>query len=102
MDIVNEAGSKLIDTVKSIVQDAEKVLENSAAHGTDGYKKAKEKLEATLTDVKYAMREWEDIVVTKTKKAAVCTSEYVKENPWQAAGILCAVGIVIGLLISRR
>jgi ElaB/YqjD/DUF883 family membrane-anchored ribosome-binding protein len=102
MEISNEAGNKLIETVKSIVHDAEKVLENSAAQGSEGYKMAKEKLEATLSDVRYALRDWEDIVVSKTKKAAVCTAEYVKENPWQAAGILCAVGVLIGVLIARK
>ena len=103
MDTINEAaGNKLVDTVKSIVQDAEKVLENSTTQGTENYRKAKEKLEATLKDVKYAVREWEEIVINKTKNAAICTADYAREHPWQTAGVVCAIGILIGVLIARR
>ena len=103
MDTVNEAaGNKLAETARSIVQDAEKMLDNSGTQGSENYKKAKEKLAETLKDVKYAVREWEEVVINKTKNAAICTAEYAREHPWQTAGVVCAIGILIGVLISRR
>ena len=102
METASDVGSKLMNNLKSIVQDAEKMLENSAQQGGESFQKAKEKLEATLVDVKFAMREWEDVVLSKAKNAAVCTAEYAKEHPWQAVGAIAAVGILIGLLISRK
>lgn len=102
MDTTNDAGSKLMSNLKSIVQDAEKMLENSAQQGGESFQKAKEKLESTLVDAKFAMRELEDVVISKAKNAAVCTAEYAKEHPWQAAGVVAAVGILIGMLIARK
>lgn len=97
-----ETGTKLMSNLRSIIQDAEKVLENSAQHGSEGYQKAKEKLEATLVDAKFAMRELEEVVVTKAKDAAVCTAEYAKSHPWQTAGVCAALGVILGMLIARR
>jgi len=36
------------------------------------------------------------------KQVVRATDEYVQDNPWQAVGIAAAVGLVIGLLISKR
>ena len=38
----------------------------------------------------------------RAKDAAKATDDYVHENPWQAIGIAAAVGLVAGLLMSRR
>ena len=35
-------------------------------------------------------------------EAVKATEAYVRENPWQAVGIAAGVGLVLGLLISRR
>jgi ElaB/YqjD/DUF883 family membrane-anchored ribosome-binding protein len=42
------------------------------------------------------------MVVTRSKDAARATDVYVKENPWQSAGIAAGVGLLVGLLISRK
>ncbi|MDR0934119.1 MAG: DUF883 family protein [Burkholderiaceae bacterium] len=102
MDTANEAGTKLMENLKTIILDAEKMLENSAQHGSESFHKAKEKLESTLADAKFAMRELEDAVISKAKSAAVCTAEYAKEHPWHAAGVAALVGVMLGMLIARK
>lgn len=97
-----EATNKLMGNLKSIILDAEKVLENSASQGSENFQKAREKLESTLADAKFALRELEDIVISKAKNAAVCTAEYAKEHPWQAVGVVAVVGVMLGMLIARR
>lgn len=102
METTNETGSKLMGNLKTIIQDAEKMLENSAQQGSESFQKAKEKFESTLADAKFAMRELEDIVISKAKNAAVCTTEYAKEHPWHAVGVAAMVGILVGVLIGRK
>lgn len=97
-----EATNKLMGNLKSIILDAEKALEDSASHGGENFQKAREKLESTLADAKFALRELEDIVVSKAKNAAVCTAEYAKEHPWQAVGVVGVIGVMLGMLIARR
>jgi ElaB/YqjD/DUF883 family membrane-anchored ribosome-binding protein len=39
------------------------------------------------------------------RRAKVLTGEaeeYVRANPWQAVGVAAGIGLVLGLLISRR
>jgi ElaB/YqjD/DUF883 family membrane-anchored ribosome-binding protein len=41
-------------------------------------------------------------VVEKVKVAAKTTDDYVHDNPWNAVGVATAIGLAIGVLISRR
>ncbi|MCZ4064895.1 DUF883 family protein [Oxalobacter aliiformigenes] len=104
MEILENAGrsgSKIMGSLKSIISDAEKVLENSTAQGSESYQNAKKKLESTISDAKFVLRELNDVVVTKAKDAAVCTAEFAKENPWKTVGIVAAVSVLVGVLIAR-
>ena len=38
----------------------------------------------------------------KAKEAARATDDFVHEHPWKAVGIGAAVGVIVGMLISRR
>jgi len=44
----------------------------------------------------------EQEVLTRAKEAARDADGYVRENPWQAVGIAAGVGLLLGILISRR
>ena len=38
----------------------------------------------------------------KAEALANDANEFVRDNPWQAVGIAAGIGLVLGLLISRR
>jgi ElaB/YqjD/DUF883 family membrane-anchored ribosome-binding protein len=63
---------------------------------------AREKVQDSLDRAKTGLGDIEDIVMDTGKQAARATDEYVQAHPWQAVGIAAAVGLVIGLLISKR
>jgi ElaB/YqjD/DUF883 family membrane-anchored ribosome-binding protein len=42
------------------------------------------------------------IALEKSKVAAQSTDDFVREHPWQAAGVAAGAGLLIGLLLSRR
>ena len=44
----------------------------------------------------------EQEVLTRAKEAARDADGYVREHPWQAVGIAAGVGLLLGILISRR
>lgn len=85
-----------------VIRDAEELLKNSEQQTGEGFKSAKAKFESTLRNAKAEIARVEDIVINRTKEAAKATDVYVKENPWQSAGIAAGVGLLIGLLISRN
>jgi ElaB/YqjD/DUF883 family membrane-anchored ribosome-binding protein len=40
--------------------------------------------------------------VARAKDAGKVADNYVHDNPWTAIGIAAGVGVVLGMLISRR
>jgi ElaB/YqjD/DUF883 family membrane-anchored ribosome-binding protein len=44
----------------------------------------------------------EDEALAHARALAGDADEYVRGNPWQAVGIAAGIGLVLGLLMSRR
>lgn len=93
---------QLLSDLKSVLQDAEAWLTRGSQMTGDEFQAAKAKFERTLSTAKDEFVRIEEAVVEKTKYAAKATDEYVHENPWTAIGTGAAVGLLVGLLISRR
>lgn len=93
---------QLIEDLQAVIKDAEVLIENSAAPLGEEFKSAKARFENTLANAKNEAVRLQQLVVDKAKDAAQSTDSYVREKPWQAVGLGAAVGLVVGLLISRR
>jgi len=92
---------QLMRDLQAVINDAESILKTSIPDGED-FHSARQRFESTIKSARDEIMRLEKLVVEKTKEAALATDEYVKENPWQAVGLGAAVGLVIGLLISRK
>jgi len=93
---------KLVADLKVVVADAEELLRATASQAGEKVAAARERIQASLATAKVKLTEAERALLEKTKVAARATDDYVRENPWQAVGIAAAVGLVLGVLISRR
>jgi ElaB/YqjD/DUF883 family membrane-anchored ribosome-binding protein len=96
------AREQLMSDLKSVISDAEQWLRNGSQMTGEELAAAKAKFERTLINAKADLIRLEEAVVERTKVAAKATDEYVHENPWKAVGIGAAVGLALGVLISRR
>ena len=101
MSTAEQQNDKLIDDLGQVIRDAEEMLKNTDPQTGEGFKAAKARFENTLRNAKAELTRVEEIVVTRSKEAARATDVYVKENPWQSAGIAAGIGLLVGLLISR-
>jgi ElaB/YqjD/DUF883 family membrane-anchored ribosome-binding protein len=93
---------KLAQDLKIVISDAEELLRATASQAGDKVSAAREKIQDSLHQAKVKLAEVEDVLIDRSKEAARATDEYVHDHPWGAVGIAAAVGLVIGLLISRR
>ena len=93
---------KLAEDLKIVIADAEDLLRATASQAGDKVSAAREKIQDSLRHAKVKLAEVEDILIDKGKQAARATDEYVHDNPWRAVGIAAGVGLIIGMLISRR
>jgi ElaB/YqjD/DUF883 family membrane-anchored ribosome-binding protein len=85
-----------------VVEDAEELLKLTAGQVGEKATELRGKLQEKLKDAKVRLAEAEKLVIDKTKQAAKATDHFVHEHPWEAMGIAAGIGLIIGLLISRR
>lgn len=92
----------LLDQSQTLLQETEKLLNQAdQAVGKDA-DALYARVASGLRDAKEKLVSAEKAAVEKTKQAAKATDAYVHEHPWQAVGIAAAVGVLVGMLISRR
>ena len=58
--------------------------------------------EAALDSARARLKAMQGSAAEMGEEAVKATETYVRDNPWQAIGIAAGVGLVLGLLISRR
>lgn len=87
---------------KNVVADAEELLEALGNEGDAKIKAMKGRVQASLSQARERLGEFQTNVVDSAKAAASATDEYVHHNPWQAVGVSAVIGGLIGYLIGRR
>lgn len=98
----NDSKDKLVADLKVLVADAEELLRATAGQVGEKAAVARERIQASLLNAKDKLADAERMLRDKTLLAARATDAYVHEHPWPAVGIAAALGVVLGMLISRR
>jgi ElaB/YqjD/DUF883 family membrane-anchored ribosome-binding protein len=93
---------KLTSDLRIVIADAEELLRATAGQMGEKAVVARERIQESLRVAKDKLSRAEEAMVDRTKAAARVTDDYVHDHPWSAVGIAAAVGLVLGLLISRR
>lgn len=92
---------KLMQDLQVVVADAEELLKMTAAQAGEKVSAARERIQDSLIAAKARLAVAEEAMLEKTRQAARAADEYVNDNPWRAVGIGAALGLVVGMLISR-
>ncbi len=92
---------KLMQDLRVVVADAEELVRATAGQAGEKISTARERIQESWSAAKVRLIAAEEAVVAKTKQAAKATDEYVHENPWKSVGIGAAIGMIVGMLISR-
>lgn len=88
--------------IRSRVKDAQELFREAAA--TTG-ETAKNLREEGLELLDVAVSKAQDVqaaAIETSKEIAATTDEYVQENPWRAIAISAGIGLLVGLVISRK
>lgn len=64
--------------------------------------KLRSKAESALKESRARLGETSEAILRQTRETAARADDYVRENPWTGVGIGAAVGLVLGVLLSRR
>lgn len=98
----NGGKGKIVDEVKSMANEAEDFIHNTARVAGESMAAARGKLQDTYQSTKDDLVKAERLVAEKSKQAATATTEYMQGNPWRSVGIAGGVGLLIGYLLTRR
>ena len=88
--------------LKSLADTLEEVLNSSADKSKEEVSKLRSKAEQALKESRYRLGETGDALAKRTRETAARADEYVRDNPWTGVGIGAAVGVVLGVLLTRR
>ena len=98
----NDNADHLRVELKSLADTLEEVLSNSSDKSKEELSKLRSKAEQTLRESRQRLGETGDVIARQTREAAARTDEYVRDNPWASVGISAALGVMLGVLLSRR
>lgn len=86
----------------NFLSDIEDLITSMTPLTGDDLTRAKAKLSARVATAKASVEKVSASVADGARKSVNATNGYVHANPWQAIGIGAALGVVIGLALSRR
>jgi ElaB/YqjD/DUF883 family membrane-anchored ribosome-binding protein len=95
---IEQSTEKLLQDLKEVVQDGEELLRAGVDDLSDRGSAAKEKLAAALEVAKETQRRLQERAVAGARAA----DSFIRGNPYQSIGIAFGVGMLLGLLASRR
>ncbi|TDQ40583.1 DUF883 family protein [Tepidicella xavieri] len=93
---------KLMADLKVVMADAEELLAATASHTGERITELRERMQENLRNARHKMGDLEDALRVKTREVARATDDYVHEHPWKSIGMAAGLGLIVGLLISRR
>jgi ElaB/YqjD/DUF883 family membrane-anchored ribosome-binding protein len=93
---------QLIEDLKTVMTDAEALLKATSAQTGEKIQEVRARAEESLRLAKQRLTAAEEEALRRAREFADATEEYVRDNPWQSVGIAAGVGLVLGLLLSRR
>ena len=88
--------------LKTLADTLEEVLNSSADKSKEEMGKLRSKAESALKESRARLGETSEAILRQTRETAARADDYVRENPWTGVGIGAAVGLVLGVLLSRR
>ncbi|MGH8807187.1 MAG: DUF883 family protein [Noviherbaspirillum sp.] len=88
--------------MKTLVKDAQELFREAGNVTGDKAEELRAKGLVLLDRAMEKAQEVQAVAIEKGKVAAQGTDEFVHEHPWKAVAISAGIGMLVGLLISRK
>ncbi|CAO97955.1 DUF883 family protein [Erwinia tasmaniensis] len=88
--------------LKSLADTLEEVLSSSGEKSKSELDKLRSKAQSALNDTRSRLGDSGERIAQTTREAAGRADVYVRDNPWTSVGVGTAIGVVLGVLLTRR
>jgi ElaB/YqjD/DUF883 family membrane-anchored ribosome-binding protein len=95
---IEQSTQKLLQDLKAVVRDGEVLLKAGVKDLSERGMAAREKLAAALEIAKDTQKKLQE----KAVAGAQATDRIIREHPYQSVGIAFGIGMLIGVLVSRK
>lgn len=92
----------LLADFQALVQDTEKLLQQSASLAGDQAEGLREQLRSSLARARSSLQVGEESMNKCCKTGVEATEHYVQAHPLQSLGLCAGIGFLLGMLIARR
>jgi ElaB/YqjD/DUF883 family membrane-anchored ribosome-binding protein len=89
---------KIKEDIRTLLHDAEELLKITAGDMSEKAKEARARLGTAMQNARETCKKLE----AKTAAAMKATAKCIREHPYQSMGVAFGIGLVVGLLISRK
>ena len=93
-----EANTNLAGDLKNVVRDAEDLMKATVGQTGEKVSEIRARLTAAMEAAKVTCRRIEE----KTVAAAKATDRTIREHPYESIGIAFGLGLLIGVLVTRK
>lgn len=101
-DVDQVTKKKLMQDLKTVVNDAEELLKKAASVQTrEWIETAQAKAKKSLKAANDWIAEEEEAAMARTKSAVKATEDYAQSNTWMVLGMAATAGLVVGILAVK-
>ena len=93
---------ELLEELNDILNNAEELFNEKSVAGAEELKKLKKSLSSQVKAIKGQFSSLQEEAVEKTKEVIKNTDTLVQENPYKAIGTAAVIGLLLGVLISKK
>jgi len=93
-----EANQRLTGDLKVVMRDAEDLLKATAGQAGEKVAEVRSRMSSALESAKATCHNLQE----KTVEAAKATDKVIRDHPYESIGVAFGVGLLIGVLVTRR
>jgi ElaB/YqjD/DUF883 family membrane-anchored ribosome-binding protein len=97
-----QARAAVGEEVHKLIADVENLIRRIGDAADPELRRARAEVQNAIAATRKALAERAEQVQRQAKEAFEASDNYVREQPWQAVGMVAVVGLLIGVLIGRR
>lgn len=99
---LKQSQTSLAHEFSTVLDDAQALLRHAAGEAGKGYAEARERLENSVKTARDRIGSIEEAVLDSAREAGRSADGYVRSHPWESIAVGAGIGLLLGILISRR
>jgi ElaB/YqjD/DUF883 family membrane-anchored ribosome-binding protein len=96
------ARERMVTDLKTLARDAEDLLKATAGDASEKAKEARARLGVALERAKTTCQDAQEQNIATAKAAAKKADTVIRDHPYESIGVAFVVGLLMGVLVTRK